>query len=493
MNISHAKLITTFLISLLFLFIHCADGNSPDDKKSSNTEKATIIVDQAGYDIQITFSNYKNAECYLGHHFGDKQFVIDTAKIDEMGKAHFQSDDNTIGGLFLVILPSKKYFEFILNERKFTVEGDTTDFLNTLSFVGSVENDVFYDDLRFLDVKKKEAADLTDKINKAGKDSEAAKPIKDQLKNLDSEVKAYRAGIKSKHPDLFYTKLLKATPEPDVPDPPKNADGSIDSLFQFNYYKAHFLDEVDFSDARMLNTPVLHSKLTKYLDQLTVQRPDSIANAAFYIIDEKVQNDQDVFKYVVNYVTSHYEKSKVMGMDEIFVRMVNKYYNTGKAYWIDDTQLYKIKDRAYKLAPLLLGKKAPALFLKDRNGEFVNMYDIDKEVTILYFWDPDCGHCKKMTPKLKAFWEKYKNESMTIYAACTEVEQDKWEKYIDDNQLTFINVGDFELRNPFREQYDIYSTPVVYLLDKNKIIKAKKIGVEQLEQVYLDYKAGKIK
>jgi len=393
----------------------------------------------------------------------------------------------------LLILPSKKYFEFILNERAFSIEGDTTDFLNTLKFTGSIENNVFYEDLRFLEGKKKEAANLTDEINKVGKDSEAAKPFKVQLKNLDSEVKSYRANITSEHPDLFYTKLLKATPEPEVPDAPINPDGSRDSLFQFNYYKAHFLDDVDFSDARLLNTPVLHSKMTKYLDQLTMQRPDSIAKAAFYIIDEKVKNDQDVFKYVVNYVTSHYEKSKVMGMDEVFVRMVNKYYNTGKVYWIDDTQLYKIKDRAYKLAPLLLGKKAPPINLKDRNGNFVNLYDIDKNVTILYFWDPDCGHCKKMTPKLKEFWEKYKKESMTIYAACTEVEKDKWEKYIDDNQLTFINVGDFELRNPFREQYDIYSTPVVYLLDRDKTIKVKKIGVEQLEQVYLDYKAGKIK
>jgi len=492
MTISPVKLITTLLLSVLFLCIQCADGNAPNEAKTEVGEKA-IPAEQDGYDISITFKNFKNNECYLGHHFGDKQFVIDTANIDATGKVQFKSDDNIIGGLYMVILPSKKYFEFILNERDFSIEGDTTDFLNTLAFAGSVENDVFYEDLRFLDVKKKEAKTLNEQLQAKGANSEAAKPIKDQLKNLDTEVKTYRKNLTEKHPDLFYTKLLKATPDPEVPDPPKNPDGSIDSLFQFNYYKTHFLDEVDFSDARMLHTPVLHKKLTQYLDQLTVQRPDSIAKATFYIVDQKVKNDQDVFKYVVNYVTSHYEKSKVMGMDEVFVRMVNKYYNTGKAYWIDDTQLYKIKDRAYKLAPLLLGKKAPALNLKDQNGEFVNLYDVDKNVTILYFWDPDCGHCKKMTPKLKEFWDKYKNESMTIYAACTEVEKDKWEKYIDDNQLTFINVGDFELRNPFREQYDIYSTPVVYLLDKDKIIKAKKIGVEQLEQVYLDYKAGKIK
>lgn len=493
---------------IVLFFMHCTSGanesttaaNSAENNNSvtnTNTSSPNLSVgddNQNGYDISIQFEKLKSVECYLGHHFGDKQFIIDTASIDVNGNVNFKSEKNIIGGLYLVILPSKKYFEFILNEPKLNIKTDTLDFLATMKFKNSRENKVFYEDLRFLEEKKKDAKTITDKLSALGKNNEAAsKPLKEKLGVLDKEVKAYRAAIIENNSDLFYIKMLKATPVPEVPDPPKNADGSIDSMFQFNYYKRNYLKNVDFTDARMLNTPLLHSKMKEYLDQLTLQQPDSIVKEAFYIIDELVKDDQDVFKYVVNYVTSNYEKSKIMGMDEVFVKMVNKYYNTGRAYWIDDTQLYKIKDRAYKMAPLLLGKKAPAMNLKDRNGNFVNMYDIDKNVTILYFWDPDCGHCKKMTPILKAFWEKYKKESMTIYAACTEVEKEKWIKYIDDNELSFTNVGDFELRNTFREDYDIYSTPVIYLLDKDKIIKAKKIGVDQLEQVYNDYKAGKIK
>jgi len=491
---------------IVLFFMHCTsevdkNNKTANSKAETNTSKSSSAAtntsgddSQNGYDISIQFSNLKNMKCYLGHHFGDKQFVIDTANIDDKGKVNFKTDDNVIGGMYLVILPTKKYFEFILNEPKLSITTDTLDFLGTMQFKYSKENQLFYDDLRFLEEKKKEAKVITDGLAKLDtKDEAAAKPLKDKLGALDKEVKAYRANIIEKNPTLFYPKLLKATPEPEVPDPPKNEDGSIDSLFQFNYYKKNFLNGIDFSDARMLHTPVLHSKMKQYFDQLTLQRPDSIVKSAFYIIDELVKDDQDVFKYVVNYVTNTYEKSKIMGMDEVFVRMVNKYYNTGRAYWIDDTQLFKIKDRAYKMAPLLLGKKAPAMNLKDQDGNFVNMYDIDKEVTILYFWDPDCGHCKKMTPFLKAFWDKYKNEDMTIYAACTEVEKEKWIKYIADNGLDFINVADFELRNTFREDYDIYSTPVIYLLDKDKTIKVKKIGADQLEQVYLDYKAGKIK
>jgi len=447
---------------MVLFFMHCTNGanesnvanttNSPNE--ISNTTSSSGDDSQKGYDLSIQFKNLKNMECYLGHHFADKQFVIDTANIDGNGKVSFKSTDNIIGGLYLVILPTKKYFEFILNEPKLSITTDTLDFLGSTEFKLSKENKIFYEDLRFLEEKKKEAKTLSDQLSQLKNDEIAAKPVKDKLAALDKEVKAYRADIIDNNPNLFYAKLLKATPEPEVPEPPKNPDGSIDSLFQFIYYKKNFLKDVDFSDARLLHTPILHSKMKQYFDRLTVQRPDSIVKSAYYIIDDLVRGDQDVFKYVVNYVTSTYEKSKIMGMDEVFVRMVNKYYNTGKAYWIDDSQMYKIKDRAYKLAPLLLGKKAPAMNLKDKNGDFVNMYDIDKDVTILYFWDPDCGHCKKMTPFLKAFWDKYKKENIAIYAACTEVEKEKWIKYIDDNGLDFINVGDFELRNTFREDYE---------------------------------------
>jgi hypothetical protein len=44
-------------------------------------------------------------------------------------------------------------------------------------------------------------------------------------------------------------------------------------------------------------------------------------------------------------------------------------------------------------------------------------------------------------------------------------------------------VADIQLRNNFRAHYDISSTPVLYLLDNEKKIFAKKIGVEQLTEI----------
>ena len=62
-------------------------------------------------------------------------------------------------------------------------------------------------------------------------------------------------------------------------------------------------------------------------------------------------NNDQIFQYVVNYITSTYERSKIMGMDAVFVHMVEKYYMTNQCDWINEEQLKKIVERAEKIAP----------------------------------------------------------------------------------------------------------------------------------------------
>ncbi len=56
-----------------------------------------------------------------------------------------------------------------------------------------------------------------------------------------------------------------------------------------------------------------------------------------------------------------------------------------------------------------------------------------------------------------------------------------WKKFIVDNKLSdFIHVFDPVHINNLKEKFDIYSTPVIYVLDRDKRIKAKRLGAEQV-------------
>ena len=84
---------------------------------------------------------------------------------------------------------------------------------------------------------------------------------------------------------------------------------------------------------------------------------------------------------------------------------------------------------------------------------------------------------------------KYKDYGFKVFAVGTEYENVEWKKYIKTHNLTWINVSDSP-ENPnnikdyplnFRNNYDVFSTPKIYLLDKDKKIVAKRIEDEQLD------------
>ena len=155
---------------------------------------------------------------------------------------------------------------------------------------------------------------------------------------------------------------------------------------------------------------------------------------------------------------------------------------TNQAYWVDSVQNQKIIHRAMTIKPLLLGKQAPPMIMQDTLGKNISLYEVKSKYTVLIFWDPDCGHCKTVVPKLKeAYDKKLKAKGVTVYAVDIEDVEDKRKAFIKEKQLNWINVHDNYKQYYLRQMYDIYSTPVIYLLDENKRIKAKRIDAEQLD------------
>jgi thiol-disulfide isomerase/thioredoxin len=270
--------------------------------------------------------------------------------------------------------------------------------------------------------------------------------------------------------------------EPEAPEPPKDANGKIDSTFQFYYIKQHWLDSVDFSDARLLRSPLLQQKIKQYTENMTLQIPDSIIPAVDTIVEHSKKN-KEVFKYVVVTLTNHYETSKIMGQDLVFIHLAEKYYVTDDAYWADSTLKAKLWDRIDKIKPNIIGNVAHNLVMLDTTGKFVALHSLKAKYTILCFWDPTCSHCKVEIPKLIALYDSVKTDSVAAYAVGMEADPAVWKQYIIDHKLDWINVHDPYEQSNFRKYYDIYSTPVIYLLDEDKKIVAKRLNTETLSDL----------
>jgi peroxiredoxin len=444
---------------------------------------ATLATETEGHDIKITVKGFKEGTtCILGNYHGDKQYIKDSAKVGPNGEIIFKGKDKYPEGIYLLIPDNKKYFDLVMDENQhFTLESDTIDYVNHMKVKGSEENNFFYSYQKFIVTQQRLVEPLRAAL-KTTKDKDSLKIITDKVTKIDADVRDYKKNFVKNNPKSFIAKLFTAMEDPVIPETPTLPNGKKDTLFPYHYYKAHFFDNIDFTDDRLLRSPIFHPKVKQYMDKMTAQIPDSINIAADYLV-EKARNNPEIFKWMVYWLTLTYESSKIMGMDAVFVHMVEKYYVTNQAYWVDSAQLAKITERAYILNPILIGKKAPPITMIDSTGKTISLYDVKAKYTIAIFWDVDCGHCKKEIPKLQELYtNKLKGKGIEVYAISSENKDKDWRKFIREHQLHWINVRqpDDYKRAVTKKIYDIYSTPFIYLLDENKIIRAKHIDVDQL-------------
>jgi peroxiredoxin len=317
----------------------------------------------------------------------------------------------------------------------------------------------------------------------------------DSINKVNKELITYKLDVVNKHPGSFTAFMINAMREPEVPEVPTLPNGRKDSAYAYFYYKAHYWDGTDFTDDRLLRTPVFYNKLKKYYDNILVQNPDTIIRESDALI-EKARPNLEMFKYVIWFTTSHYENPEIMGFDRIFVHVVDKYYITGQTTWINKTVNENIIKKANKIRPILIGQKAPNMMMLDTNNQVVSMNSIKARFLIILFWDPDCGHCEKDIPKIKELYDQDKEKfGLEILAVCSDTSLVKWKNAIRKKAMTWINVdGPRTLTGDYHEQYDIIATPVIYILDEQKTIIAKHLPAEKLQgflENYIKRKNGK--
>jgi peroxiredoxin len=428
-----------------------------------------------GYRIQVKVHKLQDSVSYLGYHFGDKRYIKDTVKVSN-GAFTFQGEEKQTGGIYFIYTPNH-YFEILMDEdQHFSIETDTVDFIKNMKVKNSKDNELFRDLRVYIGERQKKGSELSEKL-KAAKGTPQEKAILAQLEELEKEVVFYQDQIITNHPQTLTAMVLRATRKMEIPEPPKNNAGEpIDPNFQFNYYKKHFFDQIDLTDSRFLRTNFFHSKITEYIEKLTHPHPDSVSKSVQYMID-LTKGNKEMFRYLLVTMTSKYETSEIMGMDKVFVDLAEKYYLTGKADWADTSVVNKIRNKVNDIKPNLIGNKAPQLILYDSLKRPVNALSGKSRFTILFFFDPDCGHCKTITPKLKNIYGELKGKGADVIGVCTDVNLDAMKDFLKDLSLPWNTFADLAGQ---RRSYNITSTPVIYILDENKRIIAKRLDVEQI-------------
>lgn len=442
--------------------------------------------DNKGYEIKIKVDGLKDKTVQLAHYYADKKLLDDSAKVDNKGNFTFDGTKPLDQGVYLVVLPGGRYFEILMNKNQhFSLKTDTNNYVQNMKVTGNEENETFYNYLNFITPKGKEIEKLSKEYAEIkATDSTKAEQIKAVIIGIDEEIKDYRKNLIANNSEELIGKLLKAMEDPKIPDFKEITDPTERQKVQFAYYKEHYFDNLDLSDDRMLRTPIFYDKVDRYLQKLTVQAPDSINKTADRLL-ALTGNNHTMFKYMLIYITGTYEKSNIMCLDEVpFYLFKNYFLEDKRVDWVDSTTRRRIQEEVVKTQYNLCGDVAQELSFVDTNGVAHKLSKIPKEYTVVYFWSATCGHCKKATPKLQEFYDRTKDMyDWEVYSVNIDKETKEYKKFIRKYKFDWINVNAPDNTNYFREKYNVYTTPTMYLLNHNKEIIAKKIDVSTLEKI----------
>jgi thiol-disulfide isomerase/thioredoxin len=474
---------------------------------------------QSGYEITIDLKNCNDSLAYLTFYRFDKTLIKDTCTTIKNGRIVFKGKDKLNKGIYSLVSQQKTIlFDFFIDDetQKLHLTSEYgANITKDLAAVNSARENDFFKYLKFLGDQNKAFFEYRQKTVLTTKNDSLTLNKKQQ--ELERSIVDYEENFTAQHKGSHIADVINLKTEKTLKNVPNASNGRPDSIAVYNYYKKNFWRNVDFTDDAMLRNPFLYSKIKTYFDKVVVMHPDSVSVEIDRLL-LKTKPGSLMYKLLLAHFAYTYETTKIMGFDKVFVHLSDMYFKTGKASGIydDEEVVQRIIKRADKLKPLLIGataldlsmiraedfSKMKAMGFEDAknsdemtkvfyknvaeiNKMFVKLSSVKADYTILVFWDVDCGHCQKEIPILLNTYNEFVQEKkdVKVYSVYMQHEGDKYLKYIADNKLPWINVYDGAHYNNAIETYDVYSTPVIYILDKNKVIKAKRIDAANVKTI----------
>ena len=445
---------------------------------------AGTSIAHPGYHIVLKMPDVKDSLVFLAHYYGKALPTIyktDSARFDKNGVAVLNSNDpEFVGGIYMMLLSDKKtYFEFLINNGDdITITAPVSKIPDGVVFKNSPENERFQKYVKFLKDFSAGQTELQNEYN-AAKTKLDTEAVRKKAQATSKDLTNYRREYSKNYPGTLLSNIFKALEVPEVPEGEHFlADGKTkDTTFAYNYYKTHFWDGFNFQDDRLIYTPIYDGKLEEYFNKLVLPWPDSVEKECDVLI-KKARGTKDMFKYTLWWCTHNVENSKVMGMDEAFVYLIENYYMKGDAPWLSSEDLNKYLDRAQKIAPNVLGNLAPEIKLPNVvTKKEESMQGIKAKYTVVLFYAPSCGHCQHEMPSLDSLYrEVLKGKGVKMYTVSTEGDEKAIKDFITKYKMDeWTNTWDENHVGDWRGKYDVYSTPTIYLLDEKKIIRGKRL------------------
>ena len=242
----------------------------------------------------------------------------------------------------------------------------------------------------------------------------------------------------------------------------------------------HFWDGIEAFDGPTDENPILAAQIDFYFDKMVAPLPDSITPEIDRLVSRTSFNT-DLRDFILWHLLEKYRHPEYMSQDQVFVYLYDNYFSQLEIKDLNTANLVLIRDKAKAFRRLALFNHAPNFTINDS----VDLHSFESEYTVLFFFDHDCDVCQQEMQQMDSVCAIH--PEITVLA----IDMNPDSSGESSGGFAIRPQGNGDLKSPilFRRitnpseligLYDIETTPLIYVLDKDKRIIAKKIRAKQI-------------
>lgn len=168
----------------------------------------TCCQSKKSYEISVRIPDLKDSTLFLAFHMGDKQYLKDTLVLDGNGSGTFSGQEELPGGIYMIVLPDRQYFEILVSEdQQFEATCSYEDYFNTLKFTGSSENSAFLDYQKQWIQMQLKASAIAKRLHNNKQNPDSLKVLSEKQKTQEEFMKTYLKKVIDENKGVFLHRL----------------------------------------------------------------------------------------------------------------------------------------------------------------------------------------------------------------------------------------------------------------------------------------------
>ncbi|MGM0622249.1 MAG: peroxiredoxin family protein, partial [Bacteroidota bacterium] len=380
--------------------------------------------------------------------------------------------------------------DFIFNKEDIVFETDFETPQDSLKVIRSDENRVWFDFLqkeqlltKELELLEKEVDYYQARVAEARSSGGIATNLQELEQQADQKANAFNQlqmernmfveKTVKENQNLFATRLIQTFREP-------FRDGYLNTGERKKSVQQEYFSYVDFSDESLMNSPVLTDKVFDYLvsynqpDYSQEQREKAYIKAVDEVMSHVQNENERVAEFILNYLVNGFEG---LGMENVLTYIAENYGDN-----ICQTDEKTTLERKLEYQKMKPGTVVPDFTIDNIKGQPLTLSHVLENRNLIVFWASWCPHCVELLPRIKTWFRQFNPGNFEIIAISLDTSEQEWKNAVVEAGFEeFYNLSDLnEWDGEVTENYNVYATPTMFLIDANRKILAKPERFEEL-------------